>query len=166
MKNVILCALLALCPALAGAASAPTPGEVQKVLDYYYGPSTAPPILIDTRICRDVVREGDRKNECTETIGPQGLEVGEAGYLWLNFIVPRDAGNQKILIQFEHEGVTRLTRQVDVSSAIRFRTWKKFALDRPGTWSVKILHDRPEGVQKLKDLTLGAKPPVVTSSSD
>ncbi len=80
--------------------------------------------------------------------------------------MPREAGSQKILIQFEHDGVTRMTRQLDISAAIRFRTWKKFALDRPGQWSVRILHDKLDGTTPLHTVSLDARPQMVTSAAD
>ncbi len=158
-----LLVLLVLAPLPALAEPAPTPVEVQKVLDFYYGPQTASPILVQSLICRDVVAEGEKKNQCSETIAPDALRVGEAGYLWLNFMVPRGAERQQILIQFEHRGTTRMTRQIEVSSAIRYRAWKRFELDRPGQWSVKILHDRSDGVQALDTLKLAAQPPDVAA---
>ncbi len=82
MKSALLAScLLLLTPGLAQAGPAPTPGEVQKVLDFYYGPAEAPPILIETRICRDVAKEGEHKNECTEKLGSDAIQVGESGYL-------------------------------------------------------------------------------------
>jgi hypothetical protein len=158
-----LLVLLVLAPLPALAEPAPTPVEVQKVLDFYYGPQTASPILVQSMICRDVVAEGEQKNQCSETISPNALRVGEVGYLWLNFMVPRSAGPQQILIQFEHGGTTRMTRQIEIGSAIRYRTWKRFELDRPGEWSVKILHDRSDGVHALETLKLAAQPPEVAA---
>ncbi len=167
MKSVLsLASLFVLAPLLAFAGAEPTPAEVKKVLDFYYAQPAGSPVLVETRICSDVSTDGDQKNECSGTIASKAVPVGRPSYLWMNFMVPSGAGSQKILVQFEHDGVTRLTRQVDVSAAIRYRTWKKFELDRPGTWSVKILHDRPDGIAPINALVLEAKPEMITSSSD
>ncbi len=157
---------IACMPCLALAQAKPSSAEIKKVLEYYYGSTSDAVVVVDTRLCSDVATKGERKNECTATISSTAIEVGQPSFLWMNFFIPAKAGEQKILVQFNQNGVTRMTRQLTLSGSIRFRTWKKFALDRPGQWSVKILHDKPEGTTPLHTLSLGAKPSVITSSAD
>jgi hypothetical protein len=156
--------LIAFTPLLA--AGEPTDIEIQKVLDFYYADPPGSPIAVEIRVCEGVATEGALKNECQKALSPEAIEVGKAGYLWINFMVPKGADGEKILIQFDHDGITRLTRQVDLSGAIRFRTWKKFSLDRPGKWSVKVLHDRADGVKSIGALKLHARPKKITTASD
>ena len=156
--------LIVLTPLLAS--GEPTGNEIQKVLDFYYADPPGSPILVEIRVCEDVATKGELKNECQKTLSPQAIEVGKSGYLWMNFMVPREAGDQHLLVQFNHDGVTRLTRQISLTGAIRYRTWKKFELDRPGQWSVKILHDTPQGSAEIEALYLTASPSVITTAAD
>ncbi len=164
MLGLAFAGMIVLTPLLAS--GEPTGHEIQKVLDFYYADPPGSPILVEIRVCEDVATQGELKNECQKTLSPQAIEVGKAGYLWINFMVPKGADKAKILIQFDHDGVTRLTRHVDLAGAIRFRTWKKFSLDRPGKWSVKVLHDRADGVKSIGDLELHAKSKKITTASD
>ena len=160
----LLALALAPLPALAG--PGPSAAEVQKVLDFYYAEPAGSPILVELKICHEVIGEGEQKNQCAKTISPEAIEIGQTSYLWMNFIVPQSAGTQNILVQFEHDGVTRLTRQITLSPAVRYRTWKKFELDRPGKWSVKVLHDQADGTQPIGSAALLAKPEVLTTAAD
>ena len=150
-------AAIAFMPCLALAQAKPSPAEIKKVLDYYYGSTSDVVVVVDTRLCSDVATQGENKNECTATISSSAIEVGQPSFLWMNFLVPAKAGEQKILVQFNQNGVTRMTRQFTLSGSIRFRTWKKFALDRPGKWSVKILQDKQTGVEELASFALTSR---------
>jgi len=147
-------AAIAFTPCLALAQAQPSPAEIKKVLEYYYGSKDDAVVVVDTRLCSDVATKGENKNECTATVSSSAIEVGQPSFLWMNFFVPSQAGEQKILVQFNQNGVTRMTRQLTLSGSIRFRTWKKFALDRPGKWSVKILQDKQAGVKELASFAL------------
>jgi len=142
---------------MALAQAKPSPAEIKKVLEYYYGTTSDGVVLVDSRLCSDVATQGENKNECTTTISSSAIEVGQPSFLWMNFFVPAKAGEQKILVQFNQNGVTRMTRQLTLSGAIRFRTWKKFVLDRPGKWTVKILQDNQSGVKELASIGLTSR---------
>ncbi len=148
---------IAFMPCLALAQAKPSPAEIKKVLEYYYGSTNDTVVIVDTRLCSDVATQGENKNECTATISSSAIEVGQPSFLWMNFFVPAKADKQKILVQFNQNGVTRMTRQLTLSRSIRFRTWKKFALDRPGKWSVKILQDNQTGVEELASFALTSR---------
>ncbi len=166
MQILLLVALITLVPMTTLADAGPTPAEIKKVLDFYYAEAPSSPVLVEIHVCSEVGTEGEHKNECIETVAADAIEVGKADYLWMNFMVPRQAGDQQLLVQFNHDGVTRLTRQISLSGAIRYRTWKKFELDRPGKWSVKILHDTPQGSAEIEALYLTASPSVITTAAD
>ncbi len=144
-------------PCLALAQAEPSPIEIKKVIEYYYGSTNDAVVVLDTRLCSDVATQGENKNECTTTISSSAIEVGQPSFLWMKFFVPAKAGEQKILVQFNQNGVTRMTRQLTLSGAIRFRTWKKFVLDRPGQWSVKILQDKQSGAKELASFALTSR---------
>ena len=157
IRLTALVAAIAFLPCLALAQAKPSPAEIKKVLGYYYGSTNDAVVVVDTRLCSDVATQGENKNECTATISSSAIEVGQPSFLWMNFFVPAKAGEQKILVQFNQNGVTRMTRQLTVSGSVRFRTWKKFALDRPGKWSVKILQDKQTGVEELASFVLTSR---------
>jgi len=147
--------------ALAGAPqAAPKGDEVRRVLGYYYAEGSTAPLLIETRLCSEVGTQGESKNECTGELDPDSITADTETYLWLNFLVPKNASDSKVLIQFNHDGLTRQAREVSLSSGIRFRTWKRFKLDRTGRWTIDVLHDAADGARKLEriDLRVGSPP--------
>lgn len=142
MRAIILGLMLCLTPALALAADAkPTPEEVKKVLDFYYHGKGMGPVLIESKICRDVQREGDEKSECAGDISGQTVKKGDAVYLWMAYMAPNGEETQNIIVQFEMNGVTRSVKNVQVPGQLRSRTWLKYTFDKVGTWKIKMVHD-------------------------
>ncbi|MEM7292779.1 MAG: hypothetical protein AAF420_05190, partial [Pseudomonadota bacterium] len=88
---------------------------------------TQPLRLLHTR----VHREGSDKNNCTHEIASDALQPGQSLYLWMNFMVPRNQQG-KVLVQLNHDGVTRDTRVMQIAGSMRSRTWRKIRLLRPG----------------------------------
>ena len=132
----------------------PTSSEVKKVLDFYYNGQGAGVVMIDSRVCRDIHREGDQKNECSgEISGQEPVTKGDTVYLWMAFMIPSGDEKQKILVQFENGGVTRMVKNLEVSGSLRFRTWRKLAFDRTGEWTAKIVHDAESGAKELGSKT-------------
>lgn len=141
MRIIILSLMLALTPALALADAKPAPEDVKRVLDYYYHGKGMGPVLLETKICREIQREGDEKSECAGDITAQTVKKGESIYLWMAFMVPLGDEPQNIIAQFENGGVTRMVKNLQVSGQLRNRTWLKITLDKVGPWKVKIVHD-------------------------
>jgi hypothetical protein len=133
----------------AQAAEAPDKSEILRVLDYYDHGTASGAILVDSKLCQDVYREGPEKNNCSEVMADNTLVAGEPGYLWLQLLVPSETEADKVLLQFEHNGVTRKVKELTIRGAFRYRTWTKTSLDKPGPWKVHILEDRGESVNKL-----------------
>jgi hypothetical protein len=152
MRIVLLGLMLCLTPALAFADAKPTPDEVKRVLDYFYHGKGMGPVLLETKICRDVQREGDEKSECAGDITAQAVKKGESVYLWMAYMVPSGDEPQNIIVQFENGGVTRMVKNLQVSGQLRNRTWLKVTLDKVGSWKVKIVHDTGSNA-----ITLGAR---------
>jgi hypothetical protein len=132
---------LGLAPVLAAAADKPSPEEVKKVLDYYYHGKGLGPVLIDTKICRDIQREGDEKNECAGDVTGQPVKKGDSVYVWMAFMAPNGEEAQNIIVQYELNGVTRSVKNVTVAGSLRGRNWLKFTPDKVGAWKIKIVHD-------------------------
>ncbi len=141
MRFVLLGLALILSPVMALAASKPAPEEVKRVLDYYYHGKGLGPVLLEAKVCRDVQREGDEKNECAGDISAEVIKKGESLYLWMAYIVPSGDEPQNVIVQFENGGVTRMVKNLQVTGQLRYRTWLKVTFDKAGSWKAKIIHD-------------------------
>lgn len=142
----------------ANAMDVPTTAEVKKVLDFYYHGQGSGIVLIDSKICRDIHKEGDQRNDCSgEISSAEQVNKDEAVYLWMAYMIPTGDEKQKILIQFELGGVTRMVKDLEVSGSIRFRTWRKLKFDRTGEWTASIVHDGVDGPKKLGSKTFTVK---------
>lgn len=158
------------CAALAGPptmmSGAPNGDEIKKVVSYYYDHASTTPLLVETKLCAEIATEGELKNECLREIEASAIQPDTDAYLWLNFMVPQAAPDQKILIQFDHAGITRQTRESTLQGAIRFRTWKKLRLDRGGKWTIKILHDAADGPSEIDRIDLDLATPPIADAAD
>jgi hypothetical protein len=141
MRYVLLGLMLCLTPVWAWADAKPTPEEAKRVLDFYYHGKGLGPVLLESKVCRDIQREGDEKGECAGDLSAQTIKKGETVYLWMAYMVPSGDEAQNIIVQFENGGVTRSVKNLQVSGQLRYRTWVKAPLDKVGPWKVKIIHD-------------------------
>lgn len=156
MRIIILSLMLGLTPVLALADTKPTPEEVKGVLDYYYHGKGMGPVLLETKVCREIQREGDEKYECAGDISTEAVKKGESVYLWMAYMVPLGDEPQNIIAQFENGGVTRMVKNLQVSGQLRNRTWLKITFDKVGPWKVKIVHDTGSSAVALgaRDVTV------------
>lgn len=142
MRAIVLGLMLGLMPVLAQAGdSRPSPEEAKKVLDYYYHGQGMEPVMLESKICRDVQREGEEKNECAGDLTGQPVKKGDSVYVWMAFMAPNGAEAQNVMVQFEVNGVTRSVKNVQVAGQLRSRTWLKTTFDKVGIWKIKIVHD-------------------------
>lgn len=141
MRVVLLSLLLCLTPVVAFADAKPAAEEVKRVLDYYYHGKGLGPVLLETKVCREIQREGDEKGECAGDISTQAIKKGEAIYLWMAYMAPLGDEPQNIIVQFENGGVTRIVKNVQITGQLRYRTWLKVTLDKVGAWKAKVAHD-------------------------
>ena len=154
------------CFAVAGTPSGvPDGDEIRRVLSYYDGEVSEAPLLVEAKLCTEIGKEAEMKNECMGEI-KTSLQAETDVYLWLNFMVPRHSPDQKILIQFNHDGITRQAREATIQSAIRFRTWKKFRADRPGKWTIQVLHDADDGAREMERIEVQVLRPSVADAAD
>jgi len=134
-------------PVAAQGADKPGAETASRVVDYYYSDATDP-ILLSFQLCAGVHDEGPNENNCTETLDPQSIEPGEPVYLWMKFLVPRDA-SATVLTQLDHKGLTRQTFSRDLGGALRYRTWHRATIDRTGEWEIKVFHEGQDEVTQL-----------------
>jgi hypothetical protein len=148
--------MLCLTPMLALADAKPTPEEAKRVLDYYYHGKGMGPVLLETKICHDIQREGDEKNECAGDITAEAVKKGDSVYMWMAYIVPSGDEPQNIIVQFENGGVTRMVKNLQITGQLRYRTWVKVTLDKVGPWKIKIVHDTGSSADPLgtRDVTV------------
>jgi hypothetical protein len=152
MLSLVFC----MAPAVALADAKPAPEEVKRVLDYYYHGKGLGPVLLESKVCREIQREGDEKYECSGDISAEPIKKGESVYLWMAYMVPLGDEPQNIIAQFENGGVTRMVKNLQVSGQLRNRTWLKLTFDKVGTWKVKIVHDTGSSAVALggRDVTV------------
>lgn len=153
MKKIAIGFLGMLLITSAQALDLPSTQEVKKVLDFYYNGKGMGVVLIDAKLCRDVHREGDEKNECAGEITNEAISKGDTVNLWMAFMVPIGDEKQKILVQFDQGGVTRSVKNMTVTGSLRYRTWRKVTLNRAGVWDIKIVHDRDDGATVLGNIS-------------
>jgi hypothetical protein len=147
--------ITALCLAVAGPAAAkPSPDEAARIIDYYFGGKDDGPLLVNAKVCADVHGEGELKHECTRELIDNRVPAGESFFLWMKYVVPVDSPPTKLLVQLNYQGITLQTLDVDVAPSLRYRTWKRVLLDKPGTWEVKMLHDRGDRLEVLGETVI------------
>lgn len=152
LRSCVLGWMMMAVPAAALAGSEPDVNAVKSVVNYYYDGKAGSPLLVESKLCQGVHAKGEQKNECSAELKTIHAETDVL--LWLNFMVPLDSSSTHVLIQFDHEGTTRMTRELSLQSAMRFRAWKKVRFDRPGNWKIKILLDKREKPSVLTQIPI------------
>ncbi len=139
--------------------SLPSADEIKRVTDYYYNQQGSEPVLADYKFCTGIQRDGLGKNNCTSELSDNTLEPGQSFYLWMNFMLPKgDKG--KVLVQLNHDGVTRDTRVMDIAGSMRYRTWRKVKLLRPGAWELPVFYENDEGIAEVDRITVNVASPL------
>ncbi len=132
--GIVLCGVVALM------AAKPTGQEVSKVMDYYYTGNEA--VIVEYKFCKEVVKEGDHKNDCAVEVDSKSVKKGEKVYLWLNAMVPKDA---KVILstQFIRKGRALKNRESKMNGSLRYRTW--FAVPTAKTGAIEVSIDQEKG---------------------
>lgn len=132
--TLLLIAAIVFSSTNAWAVDKPSSDEVFKVMEYYRTGSEA--ILVESTLCAEIAKEGTDKNQCTSPL-PNSITKGEDASVWMNFMVPGDdAAN--ILVQFKFKGRVLSSRELKLSSAIRYRTWLNAPNNKVGNWTVSV----------------------------
>ena len=146
MGRMLLLILGAVLSAGAWASEKPTVSEVNKVMNYYYE-GTGNPILREIKLCADIEKQGETKNECTEAISEVG--VGQQAFVWMNFFGPQNKEYKGIIVQFNRKGLTMVTRTLDITGSLRYRAWKRFKPAKAGNWEAKVLVETDAGYEEM-----------------
>ncbi|HEY5993863.1 MAG TPA: hypothetical protein VIU46_04595 [Gallionellaceae bacterium] len=153
---IVLGLMLGLAPVLSLAGDKPTPEEAKKVIDFNYHGKGKGVVLAQTKVCHDIQREGDDKNECTNEItGP--VKKGEAVYIWLMFMAPDGQDSQSVSVQFEQNATSRAVKKVQVPGQLRSRSWLKYTFDKAGAWKIKVATDSGASPEALGELTINVE---------
>jgi hypothetical protein len=135
----------------------PSPDDVKRVLDYYLHGKGMSPVLIEAKICQDIVAEGENKNECGGDITAQAIKKGAAVYLWMAYMVPLGEDTQNIVVLFEKGGVTHKVEKLQVSAQLHNRSWIKVSFDTGGPWQLRVVRDTGAGPESLGTLDVSVK---------
>lgn len=154
MKKIIFLICSVMVSYSAYAVDVPSSAEAKKVLDYYYKGQGQGVVLIESKLCAKIDKEGDNKNNCADSLSPTSLQTKQKLNLWMAFLVPNNDPAQNIIIQFEHNGIARMVKNVQVTGSVRYRTWRKVSFNKTGNWTVKIIHDKGDDVQVLETLNI------------
>ena len=151
-----ICTLVLLTQSFSHADAPPSAEEVRKVSRYFYSDNATRPVLADYKLCKGIQRDGVDKNNCTQEVPGDTLEPGQSLYLWMNFMLPK--GEQgKVLVQLNHSGVTRDTRVMPIEGSMRYRTWRKIRLLRPGDWELPVYYENDGGIEEVDRINLHVK---------
>ena len=127
----------------------PTAEAAKNFLDFYYEGQGKGVILVDSKVCTDVVEA-----ECAESVDPSLLQVGMKYKIWLAFVVPRGDVVNSLSMQFSNEGEVKFARDLSVKGSIRYRTWRSFNPTEPGIWEVKVTETQESGIEEHAKLSL------------
>ncbi len=128
-------------------AQKPASSDVKKVLDYYNSGDEA--VVVDTKLCSDIIKSGESKNECGVEASAASIKKGDKVVLWMNLMVPKD---QKLTLstQFLRKGRSIKTKESKVSGSLRYRTWLNIPTNKTGTITVSIDQEKGDDFVKLK----------------
>ncbi|MGI9303439.1 MAG: hypothetical protein ACR2RB_12140 [Gammaproteobacteria bacterium] len=144
----------------------PDAEAIQLVQHYYFDGAGTAPVMVELKFCEDVYKEGGERNNCKNPLDKDELTAGEPFYVWMNLLVPRGEGGDgaKVLVQFNHKGVTRTARTLLVNTALRYRTWTKVRVNDTGEWQMPVFVENSDGIQQLKDVTFNVGTPKLASN--
>ena len=128
----------------------PTAEETRNVITYYYEGQGSGAVLMDHKLCQEIGQEGPDKNECINAIDPGQITQDQELFLWMSYLVPSET-NADIIVTFSRREQVRRTASVKLTSATRFRTWKKIPTNKTGLWTVAVIQEMAD-----KDLDLGS----------
>ncbi len=143
LAGIILVATVALF------AGKPTGSEVLNVMDYYNSGDEA--VVVETKLCLDIIKSGENKNNCGAEAAAATIKKGEKVMLWMNLMVPKNQ-NLALSTQFLKKGRSIKTKESKVSGSLRYRTWVTIPTNKSGKISVTIDQEKGEDFVNLKTL--------------
>jgi hypothetical protein len=115
-----------------------------QTIEYYFKGAAVGPILLNTKLCQKVdLAKGPTQYECSEAM-PAPIKKGGRVTIVTTFLVPMDATYDDVSVQFLHEGTVRSTKDLKLSTALRYRGLATETLNKPGKWEIKVLRGGKE----------------------
>lgn len=131
----------------------PAPDAVKSVWDFFYKGKGGGVVLGDARLCTEISKEPETKNDCSKEVPPEGVKAGTSVLVWQAYIVPQGDTIEDLMIQLKQGDTVRETKDVKIKGeSIRTRTWSSVRLPKPGSWTIVILR----GSETLKSFTVNA----------
>lgn len=149
MKKFILVSILLLVAPVVSVA-APTPEATKQVLEHYWNGST--PVLVEYKICSEISKEGDNKNECVSEVDPSAIVKGDKAYLWMNYMVPQNTSHD-ISVLFTRKNRPEKTRDINIRGSLKYRTWTTLPTSKAGEYSVQIDLDVDDNFTTINNLS-------------
>jgi len=147
-QKIIWVALALLLPGMAWAADKPTTETVKSVLNYYHTGQEV--ILLESKLCTEIIKDGENKNECSGELSTQQVSKGQKVFLWMNYFIPGDTIEKAtVLMQFSRKGKVFNSRELSMPQSIRYRTWRLLSTRKTGDWSVNIEQEQENGYLSL-----------------
>jgi len=163
MKRKFVFLLMLLMPAIAWAGDAPDVDTIKRVLDYYHNGSSV--TLVEYKFCSEIVKEGENKNECADSVDAAAIEKGNKTYLWMNFLVPGDDTEKtNVLVQYIRKGMAMKTSEIHMPQSMRYRTWRLLPTQKADTWSVSISQEAKAGYEKIGNIDFTVVEPAAAAS--
>src|SRR5690606_30302029 len=105
----------------------PTPEQIQAFWQYYFKGKGGGPALADAKLCLELVKDGDDRNECAKEAPADGVKVGTVVSVWQAYVVPQGGRFDGVFVQSKHGEQVRETRDVSFKTdSIRTRNWTSF----------------------------------------
>ena len=111
--------------------------EANKVIDYYYNGKGGGAVFLKAAVCNEVVKEGPFKNNCGPSVDSNNFPLNKEIIAWASFLVPKE-DSETIYVEFKNMGMVWKIRELKVKGALRYRTWAKYKLDKPGKWTISF----------------------------
>jgi hypothetical protein len=157
-KQIMIAALLMVMPSLAWAGDTMDAGKVRDVLNYYHSGSNV--ILVDYKLCSNIAKEGENKNECAEVIEGNSIEKRSKVYLWMNFFVPGDQTEKaNVLLQYKYKGKAMDGTELSMPQSVRYRTWRLLPTRKSGDWQVSIEQENEAGFSNIDTISYSVVDP-------
>ncbi len=140
MKKLFVLSLLLFLPTALCAQEKPSSAEAKKVMDYYFSGQGGGAVLMEYKLCTEISKEGETKNDCITDFSGTTVEKGQTVFLWMNFMVP-SGDKADIILEFMRNGKVRGIKELDLNGTIRYRINRKILTDKTGNWKIKIVEE-------------------------
>jgi hypothetical protein len=130
----------------------PSADSIKETWDYFYKGQGSGPVLVETKLCSEVAKEGPNKFECVTEVNPaDGVKANTRGLLlWQAYLVPQGDAVEDLRVQVKQGNTVRETKDVKVSgTGWRARYWTGVSFNKPGTWSIVVLRAPQEGPEQV-----------------